>query len=183
MQKRKRDIFHRRRQKGYVEGENQTPLVAMLFFCSYCLKKKKVATCNVKFGPLLSDVGLSSETLTWHWKLFNGLNSGGGAFLFFAGVDGRRIFGWHARCTTIYTIYYHISTMSIHVPHCLYPFITILTTILTTMSYRCFVPFWGVEIHCGSPGLRGVGNILAALRQLLDVDVNQSTRSVDEIII
>ena len=64
MQKRKRDIFHRRRQKGYVEGENQTPLVAMLFFCSYCLKKKKVATCNVKFGPLLSDVGLSSETLT-----------------------------------------------------------------------------------------------------------------------
>ena len=27
--------------KGYVEGKNQTPLVAMLFFCSYYLTKKK----------------------------------------------------------------------------------------------------------------------------------------------
>ena len=42
------------------------------------------------------------------------------------------------------------------------------------MSYRCFVPFWGVD-KIATPGLRGVGNILAALRQLLGCDVNQST--------
>ena len=34
------------------------------FSVATILQKKKVATSNVKFGPLLSDVGLSSETLT-----------------------------------------------------------------------------------------------------------------------
>lgn len=88
--------------KGYVEGKNQTPLVAMLFFCSYYLTKKKGGNIQCEVWSAFKWCWIIKWNIDLTLKVvFSGLNSGGGAFHCFVGVDGRRIFGWRARCTTI----------------------------------------------------------------------------------